>query len=144
VDVRVEVEAPHAPAHVFALVDDLARYPGWLDIVRRAVPEPGSDAWAVDLRARIGPLARSKRLRMVRVEHEADRYVRFERAELDGREHSPWVLEATVDPSPHGSTLLMALHYGGGLLAPVLQRILTDEIERSRQRLLSCLDEPAL
>jgi hypothetical protein len=143
VDVRVTVEAPHSPGHVFAWVADLARYPRWLDIVRRAVAEPDAEAWAVDLRARVGPLARSKRLRMARVAHEPDRYVRFERAELDGREHSPWVLEATVDPSADESTLLMALHYGGGVLAPVLQRILTDEIEGSRQRLLSCLDEPA-
>ena len=104
------------------------------------VEPAGTEAWAVDLRGRLGPLARSKRLRMVRgtVGAEADgvRTARFERAELDGRQHSPWVLQATVAPHAEGSTLAMGLHYGGSLFGPVLERVLRDEIERSRRRLL--------
>jgi Polyketide cyclase / dehydrase and lipid transport len=141
-DVKVTVEAPHSRARVFAWVEDLAHYPLWLDFVRRADAEPEGAAWAVDLRARIGPLARSKRLRMIRTGHEPDRHVRFERAELDGRHHSTWVLDADVEASGTGSELVLSLHYGGSLLAPALQRILSDEIERSRQRFLSCLDAP--
>jgi len=33
----------------------------------------------------------------------------------------------------------MNLHYGGGLWGPVLERLLGDEIERSKPRLLALL-----
>jgi len=141
VDVTADLDAPHPPARVFRWVEDLERYPSWLDIVPRVVDAPGGDAWLVDLRARLGPFARSKRLRMVRTRHEPDHAVRFEREERDGRSHSPWVLDATVEPHDGGSRLTMHLHYGGGLLGPVVERLLRDEIERSRPRLLRLLDE---
>ena len=148
-DVTVELDAPVPPATLFAAVEDLDRYPSWLDIVPRAdrlPPEPAppgagvaAPAWSVDLRGRVGPLARSKRLRMVRTLHDQDSHVRFERAETDGRQHSPWVLEARVAPTGGGSRLSMALHYGGGLFGPILERILIEEIERSKARLLALL-----
>lgn len=136
-DVRAELVAPCPAADLFAWVDDLDRYPHWLEIVTRAesLGHEGVDAWSVDLRGRLGPLARSKRLRMVRTRHRATT-VSFERRELDGRDHSPWVLDADVAPHAAGSELRMRLHYGGGLFGPVLERVLRDEIERSRQRLL--------
>lgn len=130
----IDLEA--APSQVFAVVEDLGTYPGWLSIVTAAEPVEGElPAWSVELRGRIGPLARSKRLRMVRTVHDADRVVRFERQELDGREHSPWVLDAAVDPSGTGSRVTMALHYGGGFATGFIERILHDEIDRSRTRL---------
>jgi hypothetical protein len=67
---------------------------------------------------------------------------RFERAELDGRNHSPWVLEADVAACAGGCELHMRLHYGGSLFGPVLERLLGDEIERSRLRLLALVSEP--
>jgi hypothetical protein len=73
---------------------------------------------------------------MVRTRHDAPRQVRFERRELDARSHSPWVLQADVSAVDGGSLLTMRLHYGGSLWGPVLQRLLGDEIERSRVRLL--------
>ena len=137
-DVTADLAAPHPPDRVFAVVADLATYPRWLDIVARA--DPADDgSWTVDLRGRLGPFARSKRLRMVRTADEAPTHARFERAELDGRSHSPWVLDAAVAPAADGSRLTMTLHYGGGLWMPVLERMLRDEIERSRPRLLSVL-----
>ena len=135
---------------LFAQVDDLSTYPQWLDLVCRAEREPGgtgSDAyqpqssdiaWSVDLRARLGPLARSKRLRMIRtlrdpVGHRA----RFERRELDGRRHSPWVLEVEVGSRDDGSVLSMRLHYGGSLwTGGLMERALTEQIVSGRQRLL--------
>ena len=138
-DVTADLDAPHAPAEVFRLVEDLTRYPTWLDIVPRVVPQDG-DAWLVDLRGRLGPFARSKRLRMIRTTHDTPRVVRFERRELDGRSHSPWILDATVEPLDAGSRLTMHLHYGGGLFGPVLERLLREEIARSRPRLLEALD----
>ncbi len=127
--------APCPPEGLFAWVEDLERYPQWLEIVTRVEPAD-EDAWAVDLRGRLGPLARSKRLRMVRTRHDAPNAVTFERSELDGRTHSPWVLDAVVSEHADGSELRMRLHYGGGLFGPVLERVLREEIERSRLRLL--------
>jgi hypothetical protein len=144
VDVTATLDAPGAPAVLAAWVEDLGRYPAWLDIVPRAEPappDPGDPgpAWEVDLRGRLGPLARSKRLRMVRVAEEPGVSVRFERRQLDGRRHSPWVLEAVVTPHGAGSRLTMRLHYGGAFGGPVLERLLREEIERSRRRLLDCV-----
>jgi hypothetical protein len=139
VDVTATLDAPHAPERVFTWVEDLERYTHWLDIVPRVADAPDG-GWLVDLRARLGPFARSKRLRMVRTLHQPTTAVRFERDERDGRSHSPWVLDATVEPRDGGSRLTMHLHYGGGLLGPVVERLLREEIERSRPRLLACLD----
>ena len=142
-DVDIDLEAPCAAEVLFAWVDDLGRYPRWLDLVPRADPAPPEDgdpgpAWLVDLRARIGPLARSKRLRMARTVHEVPHVARFERLEHDGRDHSAWVLEATVVAGGDGtSRLTMHLHYGGGMFGPVLERKLHDEVLKSRPRLLA-------
>ena len=147
-DVDVGLEAPCSPAELFVWVDDLGRYPRWLELVPRAEPvdaapdDPGP-AWTVDLRARLGPLSRSKRLRMVRSAHQPPApgtpgLARFERREHDGRDHSEWVLEATVEPGPGGtSRLTMHLHYGGELFGPMVERLLADAIARSRPRLLA-------
>lgn len=140
--VSAELDAPVPPPVLFAAVDDLVGYPTWLDIVTRAEPvdaAPGDrgPAWSVDLRARLGPLARSKRLRMVRTVHDPDALVRFERVELDGRRHSPWTLTADVRLTTGGSHLTMSLHYGGNLLVPVVERLLADAVARSTPRLLA-------
>jgi hypothetical protein len=140
VDVTAEMDTTADPDVLFAWVDDLARYPEWLGLVSRAQPaEPHGDdegpAWSIDLRARLGPLARAKRLRMVRTAHEVPHRATFERREHDGREHSPWVLRAEVEARPDGARLVMHLHYGGGLFGPVMEKLLRDEIDRSRPRL---------
>ncbi len=145
-DISATLDAPCEPDALFAWVDDLARYPDWLDIVPRAAPvEPHpadvGPVWSVDLRGKLGPFARAKRLRMVRTASEAGRHARFERAEHDGRDHSSWVLDAKIDETPGGCRLTMGLHYGGRLWVPVLDRVLADEIERSRPRLLARLSE---
>ncbi len=135
-DVVAEVDVACSAAELFGWVDDLTRYPEWLEIVDRAVP--GDDgSWAIDLRGRLGPLARSKRLRMVRSVLEPDQRVVFQRAELDGRQHSDWRLSAEVTETDSGSHLRMHLHYGGSLFGPVLERVLRDEIERSKYRLVA-------
>ncbi len=131
---------------LFGWVEDLGRYPDWLEIVARAEPtaalegDPGP-AWMVDLRGRVGPLARSKRLRMVRVEHVASERVVFERAEKDDRRHAPWVLSAETNETGNGSVLTMVLDYRGRLWAKPLELILRDEIAESKQRLLAQLEK---
>ena len=142
VDVTSSLDAPCSADELFAAVDELSMYPAWLSIVPKAVAtdeaagDPGP-AWLVDLRGRLGPLARSKRLRMVRTAHESPTHVRFERHELDGRSHSAWVLDGTVEATDDGSRLTMHLHYGGSFGGSLLERMLRDEIEQSRPRLLS-------
>jgi polyketide cyclase/dehydrase/lipid transport protein len=143
-DVTAEMLAGCEAAQLFRWVQDLGHYPQWLDIVPRAVPaEPHpSDmgpAWTVDLRGQVGPFSRVKRLRMVRTVDQPPERVRFERVEHDGRDHSAWVLTAEVTvpaDAPLGSSLLtMNLHYGGFLGGPVVEKMLLEEIERSRPRL---------
>ena len=135
-----------APSVVLGVVSDLSRYPGWLDLVTRAEHIAADDgdpgpAWDVELRGKVGPLARSKRLRMVRSQHDVDSevggLVRFERREVGGRSHSPWVLTVDVGPAEAGagSTLTMGLHYGGSLWGSVLDRVLADAVARGRSRL---------
>ncbi len=151
-DVVASVDAPCAVAVLRPWVADLDRYPAWLSIVPKAerlgVPDDpdqaeldGHPAWAVELRAKLGPLARSKRLRMVRTLVEDD-HVRFERWELDGKEHSPWVLDVRIEATDAGSNLTMKLHYGGGLGESLLERLLRDEIEESKPRLIALVSGP--
>ena len=141
-NVVAELEAPCSVERLFEEVDDLMRYPAWLTIVPRAVPADDGDAWIVDLRGRLGPMARSKRLRMIRTAHEAPHHCRFERDEQDGRSHSAWVLDATIESTGEStSKLTMRLHYGGTFGGSLLKRMLGDEIERSRPALLALVAE---
>jgi hypothetical protein len=137
---------PGPPERAFALVDDLSAYPAWMDLIHDVDEQPSSDdrlVWNVELQAQVGPFARSKRLRMVRVVHEPSRRAIFERVEVDGRQHSPWTLAATLDPEPSdpGDTrLTMTLTYGGSLwTGAVLQRVLDDHIERGAAALSALL-----
>jgi hypothetical protein len=138
-DVTASLEAPCAAEQLFDLVDDLSTYPQWNGLVHTASREPGEDpVWDVELRARLGPLARSKRLRMVRTLRDADTFtVTFERDQADGRNHSPWVLEAGIDEHNGICTLTMRLHYGGSLwTGGALERVLAEQITSGRERLL--------
>ena len=145
-DLHASLEADCTPDALFEWVGGLDTYDRWLGIVPRTTDaepidgDPGP-AWHVTLRGRLGPLARSKRLRMVRTAHDVPgRRVRFERHEVDGREHAAWRLTATVDATPTGSRLDMQLHYGGSLWVPLLDRLLTSEIEESRSRLRALVE----
>lgn len=133
------LDAPCTPEVLFAHVVSLDRYRAWMGLVHGV--EPPTDevtAWDVELRARVGPLARSKRLRMSRTHLDVPRLVVFEREELDGRRHADWRLTAQVEPlGVDASRLSMELVYGGALwTGGVLQRILDEEIRRGSERLL--------
>jgi hypothetical protein len=138
----VDIDAE--PARLFSIVSDLASYADWLDIVDRVEPErpagatdpgAGPEAWTVTLRATLGPLARSKRLRMIRAVSEAPHRVRFERQERDGRQHAPWTLESTVEPVGGGSALTMSLAYGGRLWSPMLRAVLEAQVDSATANL---------
>jgi len=134
---RIVVAAP--PAAVFAAVETLDTYPAWLPLVHLAEPaEPAAGdagpAWHVELRAKVGPFARSKRLRMVRTEHLPDRLAVFERGEVDGRDHAAWVLRAELsEPTPGSTELAMHLAYDGALWSGgLLERVLDDQVRQGR------------
>jgi hypothetical protein len=150
-EVRAELVAACPAATLWHHVERLERYPEWMTLVHQAVPlddDLRGPAWSVELRTRVGPLARSKRLRMVRTTAVAERHAVFERAEIDGRRHSPWILEVRLEPAParqettqetgqETTHLEMRLQYLGSLwTGGVLQRILDDEIHRGRAALL--------
>ena len=128
-----------APEPVFAEVADLSTYPSWLGIVSAVRPDAPDDdarpAWLVDLGVQLGPLRRTKQVRMVRVHYEPPRRVRFERLEHDGRTHSTWILTATVTPTEGGSLLAVDLHYGGSRALPLVDRVLEEEVRRAGPRL---------
>lgn len=143
VDVVATMTAPFESSVVFEVIANLDNYPSWLSILPR-VERLGDTAWNVELKGKIGPLARSKRLRMVRTSLAVPHQVVFERVELDGRDHSEWVLRADVetnDESTPGCTLTMNLHYGGSFGDQLLKRMLINEIESSKPRLLELLSE---
>ena len=136
------VVVPASPAELFPYVSRLEAYPPWLRLVHRA--EPIADGplptWDVELRARVGPFARSKRLRMQRVSIESDREARFERAEVDGREHAMWALRVELAAAGDDTVLTMHLAYDGKLwTGGVLERVLDDEVRRARVKLVELL-----
>lgn len=120
---------------VAEIVGDLATYPEWLGLVTETASAEGDGeqpAWSVTIRAKVGPFARSKKLRMVRTAHDVVdgvTTIRFERKEIDGRDHSPWTLDATVGSEDAGSTVTMDLRYGGRLWTAPLEPILGSFID---------------
>lgn len=127
------------PADVFAHVARLDDYPAWMRLVHKVrplEPDEGRPAWWVELRARVGPFARSKQLRMVRVEVEADRAVRFERVQPDDHDHANWILDVDLVERDGATVVVMTLEYTGDLwTGGVLSRVLDDEIRRGREGL---------
>lgn len=125
-----------APDRVGAIIGDLSTYPEWLDLVTAAESVSGEGAqpaWHVTIRAKVGPFARSKKLRMVRTLHETNAdgsTYRFERREIDGRDHSAWTLDASVRSTEKGSShVAMDLRYDGGLWVAPLEPILGSFID---------------
>ncbi|TDT16769.1 polyketide cyclase/dehydrase/lipid transport protein [Ilumatobacter fluminis] len=144
-----------SPADVFPFVADLARYPAWMPLVHDATPVDGGGrpAWNVEIRARIGPFARSKRLRMERTELVPDQLAVFERAETDGRDHAGWVLRvelrpdsgAAVPDSTSGATateVTMHLAYDGSLwTGGPLARVFDEQVRRGRDGLVAAVGD---
>ena len=143
IDVRASLDADVPSGRLFAVIRDLGTYPQWLDIVHLAQVDEISDglqSWNVELRAKIGPFARSKRLRMVRIRDESPSTVVFERREKDGKKHAPWVLRSEVTEANGTSTLAVHLHYGGSLFdGGIVERVLADQIVSGKAKLTQFL-----
>ena len=143
IDVRASMDVDVPADAVFRVVRDLASYPQWLVIVHRVERdelEAGQHVWNVELRAKIGPFARSKRLRMARTIDEHPTRVTFERSESDGKKHARWVLTSEISTHDGATTLRVHLHYGGSLFdGGVVERVLADQIESGKIRLSQVL-----
>jgi hypothetical protein len=143
IDVRASFDAGVSAAQLFEVIRDLGTYPKWLEIVHFADAvdsEDGLQAWNVELRAKIGPFARSKRLRMVRTTDQSPTTVVFERREKDGKKHAPWVLRSVVTEANGTSTLDVHLHYGGSLFdGGIVERVLADQIVSGKAKLTQFL-----
>ena len=142
-----ELVIPASTDVVFGHVNDLGTYPAWMTLIREVERLDDLDSgdelsWAVVLQARVGPFTRSKQLRMARTELDPGRRAVFERAEIDGRNHAKWRLDAQVEPDESGSLLRMGLFYGGRLWGgPVLERVLDAEVAASSERLLQVVTD---
>ena len=143
VDLHATAVLIASPTAAFAALEDLATYPHWLSIVASASPaEPHADdpgpAWHVELRGKVGPFSKTKRVRMVRTGHDpAAGTVRFERREHDGRSHNTWLLtgQATAHGDHDGAHVEVDLHYGGGAIFPGADLLLRQETRRAGERL---------
>jgi carbon monoxide dehydrogenase subunit G len=137
-DLVIDMELPCPPSEVVSFVNDLSAYPRWMGLVHAATPQAHGDepAWSVELRAKVGPFARSKRLRMVRTVDDSPHHVRFERRESDTNAHGTWILDARLDGTT-ATRLTVRLQYEGRLWSSVVERVLRDEVERSKERLLA-------
>jgi hypothetical protein len=144
-DLTSDLQAACTPEELFAWVSDLGTYPRWLGLVERVEPDGSVEepAWIVDLAAQVGPFSRSKRLRMVATERDEPRRVVFERRERDGRDHGLWRMTAQVSTAAGGARLAIDLHYGGRLWGPVLEPVLSAEVDRSRERLRALVEGSA-
>ena len=143
-DLIASVEVPVSVEKLFAYVADLANYSSWLEFVYKVEVVGDSSetdaTWHVELRAKLGVLARSKRLRMTRTLCEPTRLVVFERREQDSRRHSDWVLRVTVSPTATGSRLETNLYYSGNLFTGgILERALNEQIATGREKLIQQL-----
>jgi hypothetical protein len=141
-EIRRSLVAPCPPHELFPYVDDLAAYRQWMPLVHDVVRDDAAvpPSWDVELRAKVGPFARSKRLRMVRTSHVPDAIVTFERGETDGRSHASWRLDVDLTAAPGGTELTMTLVYGGHLwTGAVLQRVLDDGVEEGSRLLVGLI-----
>ena len=126
----------------------MRNYPEWMTLVHdvdrlgTTAGDGEAPAWDVELQAKVGPFTRSKRLRMARTVHEPHRSVVFERREVDGRQHAPWVLAATVETlDATTSSISMVLRYGGSLwTGAVLQRVLDEVVRRGSAALVDVVN----
>jgi hypothetical protein len=136
----ISTETPASPDRLFATMSDLGTYVEWMTLIERSEPAVAAagdagPAWWVTLRAKVGPFARSKRLRMVRTHMDEPSVVRFDRCETDGKSHSAWIMEARIEALESGSQVTVELSYSGGLWSGPLDAVLGSKVDDSVPRL---------
>ncbi len=128
---QVTVDVAAQGSEVFAVMADLSNYRELIPLVHSVKQVASSEPWLweVELRAKVGPFARSKKLTMTRTVNESPNRLVFARHETDNRDHAQWTL--SVDITDAGAATQISLHllYGGRLwTGGVLEKILHDNI----------------
>lgn len=141
VEQTINIELITEAGIVFDVVSDLQTYPFWLDIVDKVTPD-GEDAWIVTLTAKIGPIKRSKKLRMIKSTD--GMATTFIRQETHGRDFSIWKMHSTVTPvSTNSSELTIELLYDGPYWSNVLDALLDARKPKIQKSLESYLADKA-
>lgn len=145
-NVEESFDVPCAPEVLFAITEDLANISPWLDLLGAAVPaspDPSDvgPAWDATFVVKLGPLTKTKDVRLVRIEHEPYKSVVYERHEIptEGKDPSKiamWRLTLKVSPTNDGSSLFVNVFYGGDALGDMAEGILTKELNKSKPALL--------
>ena len=135
----IEVDLNGSSEQIFSALSDLANYKNWLgfiDTIDTVDADGGSACWIVTLRAQVGPFARLKKLRMVRVEEDFPELIRFSRKETDSKDHSDWDLHVTINEKESmGCSVQMVVSYSGGFWSVPLQAVFTSHVETAKVRL---------
>lgn len=138
---EVSVELACGVDEVRVWVDDLTRFTSWTELLHEVSPLTPAQgelaAWSVELRGKLGPFARSKRLRMARVPTESPDHLRFERREVGVGSHGRWNLDIRLAAGGIRDTTLVVMHleYEGRLWSGAVERLLHNDIETSKRRL---------
>lgn len=128
------VELAVSKDQVRPYVADLCKYQHWMPLIH-GVELISENSWNVELRAKVGMFARSKRLTMVRTVH-TETHMVFERQENDGRQHASWRMEVLLADTPKGCVVTIELSYGGTLwTAGVLDKILAHQVDLGKKSL---------
>lgn len=145
-NVEASFEAPCTPELLFSIVEDLGNITPWLDLLGGAEPSPADPAdtgpaWGATFAIKLGPLTKTKDVRLVRIVHSPQADVVYERHEVpvEGRDVAQiamWRLTMTVSPTDAGSALHVHVFYGGDALGDMAEGILTKELNKSRPALL--------
>ena len=132
----IEVDLDGSPEQIFATLKDLANYQNWLGFIDTVDTDGGDTFWIVTLRAQVGPFARLKKLRMVRVEEHVPESIRFSRRETDSKDHSDWDLHVTINEKEGvGCSVQMVVSYSGRFWSVPLQAVFTSHVETAKVRL---------
>tara|TARA_Y100001970_G_scaffold199704_1_gene242917 strand:- start:119 stop:577 length:459 start_codon:yes stop_codon:yes gene_type:complete len=135
----IEVDLNGSSEQIYIALADLANYKNWLgfiDDIDTVDIDAGNTCWIVTLRAQIGPFARLKKLRMVRVEEDFPKSIRFSRKETDSKDHSDWDLHVTIsEKGDMGCSVQMVVSYSGGFWSVPLQAVFTSHVETAKVRL---------
>ena len=135
----IEVDLNGSSEQIYIALSDLANYKNWLgfiDTIDTVDADGGSACWIVTLRAQVGPFARLKKLRMVRVEEDFPELIRFSRKETDSKDHSDWDLHVTINEKDGvGCSVQMGVSYSGRFWSVPLQAVFTSHVETAKVRL---------
>ena len=132
----IEVDLDGSPEQIFDALANLANYQNWLGFIDTVDTDGGDASWIVTLRAQVGPFARLKKLRMVRVEENFPESIRFTRRENDSKDHSDWDLYVTIKQQEDvGCSVQMIVSYSGSFWSVPLQAVFTSHVEAAKVRL---------